>query len=90
MAEILSKLGIKNKIHEKGYRNKPLTEEQKKKNKKKSRVRARCEHIFGFMENSMNGMEMRTIGINRAKAQIGMKNLVYNFARYAFLMSRGA
>jgi IS5 family transposase len=88
VSEILSKLGVKNKIHKKGYRNKPLTEKQKEKNKDKSRVRARVEHPFGFMENSMNGMGIRTIGINRAKAQIGMKNLVYNFARYAFLMSR--
>ncbi|NPV01586.1 MAG: IS5 family transposase [Brevinematales bacterium] len=88
VAEILSEFGIENKIHEKGYRNKPLTEAQKEKNREKSKVRARVEHPFGFMENSMGGMEIRTIGLNRAKTQIGLKNLVYNFARYAFLMSR--
>ncbi|HRP91190.1 MAG TPA: transposase [Edaphocola sp.] len=32
-----------NKVHEKGYRNKPLTEEQKQNNKSKSKVRARVE-----------------------------------------------
>jgi len=88
VAEILEKHGIENKIHEKGYRNKPLTQEQKEKNREKSKVRARVEHPFGFMENSMDGMEIRTIGINRARVQTGMKNLVYNFARYALLMSR--
>jgi IS5 family transposase len=90
VAEVLSKHGIENKIHEKGYRNKPLTQEQKEKNREKSKVRARVEHPFGFMENSMNGMEIRTIGISRARAQAGMKNLVYNLARYALLMSRCA
>ena len=40
-------------MNEKGYRNKPLTEQQKAKNKEKSKVRARVEHVFGFIENSM-------------------------------------
>lgn len=70
-----------NKVIEKGYRNQPLTEEQKASNKEKSRIRARVEHIFGFVENSMNGSFIRTIGIARAKAKIGMMNLTYNICR---------
>ncbi|MBP7730776.1 MAG: transposase [Bacteroidales bacterium] len=70
-----------NRINEKGYRNKPLTEEQKASNKEKSRIRARVEHLFGFVENSMNGSFIRTIGITRAKAKIGMMNLTYNICR---------
>lgn len=50
-------------IHEKGYRNKPLSEEQKASNKEKSKVRARVEHVFGHMTNSMGGMTTRVIGI---------------------------
>ena len=61
--------------------NKPLTEEQKANNKEKSRTRARVEHLFGFVENSMNGSFIRTIGITRAKAKIGMMNLTYNICR---------
>jgi IS5 family transposase len=68
-------------INEKGYRNKPLTDEQKSNNKEKSKVRARVEHIFGFIENSMNGSYIRTIGIARAKAKIGLMNLTYNICR---------
>jgi hypothetical protein len=41
---------MKNKVHEKGYRNKPLTDEQKASNREKSKTRARVEHVFGFME----------------------------------------
>lgn len=68
-------------INEKGYRNKPLIKEQKASNKEKSRVRARIEHIFGFVENSMHGSFIRTIGIVRAEAKIGMMNLTYNISR---------
>src|SRR3954453_22019371 len=46
---------IISRIHEKGYRNHPLTERQQKSNRKKSKYRARVEHIFGFMTNSMHG-----------------------------------
>lgn len=69
------------KINEKGYRNKPLTEEQKASNKIKSKIRARVEHIFGFIENSMRGSFIRTIGIERAKVKIGLMNLTYNLFR---------
>ena len=70
-----------NMVHEKGYRGKPLTDEQKADNREKSRIRVRVEHVFGFVENSMNGSIVRTIGIVRAKAKIGMMNLTYNISR---------
>lgn len=69
------------KIIEKGYRNTPLTDEQKENNKEKSKIRVRVEHIFGFIENSMNGSTIKTIGIKRAKAMIGLMNLTYNMFR---------
>src|SRR5208337_5397104 len=43
----LAKSGFISKIHEKGYRNRPLTDKQKARNTIKSRTRARVEHIFG-------------------------------------------
>jgi len=70
-----------NKVIEKGYRNTPLTKEQIANNKEKSKIRVRVEHIFGFVENSMHGSIIRTIGIARAKAKIGMMNLTYNICR---------
>jgi transposase, IS5 family len=72
---------IENQIHEKGVKNKPLTEEQQKSNNEKSKFRVRVEHIFGFVENSMNGSHIKTIGIKRAKAVIGLMNLTYNMFR---------
>lgn len=70
-----------NKVHEKGYKNAPLTETQKESNTEKSRTRARVKHIFGFMENTMNSMTLDCIGIKTATAHIGMMNLVYNMFR---------
>lgn len=76
---------IANQITEKGYKNKPLTEAQIAENHIKSKVRCRVEHVFGFMENSMASIFIRTIGIKRAKYQIGMMNLVYNICRFVQL-----
>lgn len=79
--EIYKNKKVVNNVHEKGYRNNPLTESQKASNKEKSKVRVRVEHIFGFVENSMNGSIVRTIGMTRAKAKIGLMNLTYNICR---------
>jgi IS5 family transposase len=70
-----------NQVCEKGYRNKPLTDDQKTNNTTKSRTRSRVEHIFGFMENSMNGMYLYNIGIKRISAMVGLMNLTYNMFR---------
>ena len=74
-------------VHEKGYRGKPLTEVQKESNNTKSKTRARVEHIFGFMTNSMNdALHMKSIGLKRIKASIGFLNLTYNLFRYEQLV----
>lgn len=80
--ELLYSKKIKSQINEKGYRNNPLTEKQKASNREKSRVRARVEHIFAFIENTMNGSYLRYIGLKRTEAAVGMMNLVYNLFRY--------
>ena len=77
----LEKKNMESQIHEKGYRNHPLTKRQKQRNKKKSKVRARVEHIFGFMENSMNGVYLHCRSLLRAKAAIGLMNITYNLFR---------
>ena len=79
-ATIASKEMI-SRIHEKGCRNNPLTDEQKASNRDKSKTRARVEHIFGFVQTSMMGSYMRCIGIARAKVAIGLTNLTYNICR---------
>lgn len=81
-AEAVAEAKMINKIHEKGYRNHPLSKGQKRSNKAKSRVRVRVEHVFGFLWQATGGLIIRTIGIGRAKVKIGLMNLTYNLFRY--------
>lgn len=81
----LKNKGIEPEINEKAYRNKPLTDAQKERNRIKSKTRARVEHIFGFIENSLKAGVIRTIGFIRAKNQIAMINLTYNLFRFCQL-----
>jgi len=78
----IKKYKVKSKIHEKGYKNNHLTETQKESNTEKSRTRARVEHVFGFMEQSMNKLYVRSVGIKRATGFVGLVNLTYNLFRY--------
>jgi len=79
--------GIILHICEKGQKNKPLTDEQKASNREKSHVRARVEHVFGYITRFMGGITIRTVGISRATRQICGMNLAYNMRRVAFLVA---
>ena len=79
---------VKNEVCEKGYRSKPLTAEQKENNRRKSKIRCRIEHVFGFMTMSMNGLTVRSIGLRRAAFNIGLTNLVYNLCRYSIIQRK--
>ena len=79
--QICQRKKIESCIHEKGYRGRPLTKRQQQRNRKKSKIRARIEHIFGFMTNSMNGMYLRCRSFVRNKTPIGLMNLTYNLFR---------
>ena len=77
----LSEAGDESHICEKDQSNQPLTEAQQATNRRRSKVRARVEHVFGFQENSLGGKLIRTIGQARAHVKIGCMNLTYNLMR---------
>lgn len=79
--QICIKKNIESRIHEKGYRNCPMTKRQQQRNRKKSRTRARIEHIFGFMTNTMNEMYLCYRNFARNQAGIGLMNITYNLFR---------
>ena len=62
-----------------------MSEREQRGNKTRSKVRVRVEHVFGAQTNDMGGTLVRSIGLVRAKARIGLKNLVYNMRRLVFL-----
>jgi IS5 family transposase len=72
--------GYRSHIHSKGCRNRVLSEFQQRLNHRKSKVRCRVEHIYGFMKDKIK-LFIRTIGIRRAESKIIMASLVYNMWR---------
>ena len=68
-------------ICEKGKKGTPLTAKQKKSNKQISTIRSRIECVFGFIEESLGGSVVRSIGMIRAKFNITLTSLVYNICR---------
>ena len=75
--------GYRSRIHTRATRGHPLSSAKQEANRKKSQVRVRVEHVFGTQQTSPGGRMVRTIGIIRARAKIGLQNLVYNIRRLA-------
>ncbi|GAA5444761.1 IS5 family transposase ISPso3 [Microbulbifer sp. NBRC 101763] len=86
----LEAMGYRSHLHKKVCRSKLLSDRDTKTNRQKSKIRARVEHVFGSMENEQGGMFVRTIGLARASAKVGMMNLVYNMRRFVSIYSRVA
>ena len=87
---VLALMGFVSHIHERGYRNHPLSGEQKTANRERSRTRAKVEHVFGAWVTEMGGKLLRSIGKKRARAHLGLKNWAYNLKRYLFLEAKCA
>jgi transposase, IS5 family len=79
---MLAQKQVTRRIHERAYRNRPVSDEQKAGNRQKSRIRARIEPVSGSMSQSMKGFYLRYLGRRRNAAAIGLINLIYNRARY--------
>jgi IS5 family transposase len=84
----LATKGILSKVHERAYRNAPLSPQQQERNTAKSRIRARIEHVFGFMTQSMRGLTVRGRSLARNEAVIGLINIVYNLCRVVQLKQK--
>lgn len=83
--EALKEKGFRGRIQSKGYRNKKLSDFQIACNHKRAKIRCRVEHVFGVQAMRAGSLIIRTIGIVRAKAKIGLRNLAYNIDRYCLL-----
>jgi IS5 family transposase len=87
--KLLNRYKITNRITHRIRAGEWISEPDARENSRRSKIRKRVEHIFGFIQNSMNGKFIRTIGIARAKAKIGLMNLVHNICRYEQLCRIG-
>ena len=68
----------------KARRGYPLSQADRMTHKLRSRIRVRCEHVFGTI-TQLTMDRLRSIGSVRAEQHIGLSNLVYNMDRYDFL-----
>jgi IS5 family transposase len=84
IAEHLERHNVLNFVCEKATATRPLKREQKRLNRRKSKVRARVEHAFGRMAQ-FGGNTFRRIGLRRARFEITLTNLTYNLDRFAIL-----
>jgi len=78
--------GYISRIHHKARRNRKLTKREQESNHSRSKARVRVEHIFGNQKTAQGSVLVRTKGIARATAKIGMMNLIYNMRRLEFLL----
>jgi len=90
IVEVLTLMGFEPQINERAYRNRPLSDEQKSANRERSKTRAKVEHVFGDWVTDMGGKLVRTIGLARAKVNLGLKNLTYNLKRFVWLETQSA
>ncbi len=85
----MEKNGFVSQVHRKKPKGKPMPDRTSKANGRKSKVRAKIEHVFAVQKQCM-GLFIRTIGIDRATTKIGMVNLAYNMKRLVWLNARAA
>src|ERR1700683_4541377 len=77
--------GLRSRVCQRVSRTHELFKTQENANYRKSKVRARIEHVFGAQQTSQGGRIVRTIGIVRAKAKIGLQNFAYKHRRFVTL-----
>ena len=87
--ELLKKRGFREHLQRKGCKNRTLTKREQQGNKTRAKIRCRIEHVFGVMAMMAGSLVVRTIGIIRARAKIGLRNIAYNINRYALLATIG-
>ena len=87
-SEMLDALGYREHIQRKAQPNKPLSECQKKRNRRIAKTRARVEHPFAQIAQ-MGGKLIRTIGQARASAAMTLMAACYNLKRLAMFLQTG-
>jgi len=85
----LEKQGYFSDIHHKKPKGRPMSERTARAEGRRSKIRAAIEHVFARQKTRM-GLFVRTIGIARARAKIGIANLAYNMLRFAWHEGRSA
>ena len=76
--ERLRERGYKSRIHQKGISRGRLNNCEQETNHRRSKLRARVEHVFGDQRTRQGNILVRTKGKVRAAVKIRLMNLAYN------------
>lgn len=82
--------GVYYGVLDKANRGRKLSNSQKKRNKKKSKVRSAVEHPYGVMKTKMNYTQAVAKTFSRNQLRFDMNCIVYNLIRADFLLKRAA
>jgi IS5 family transposase len=85
----LADRGKVSRIHRRKPAGKPMPKRTAKANVKKSKIRARIEHVFAHHKERMR-LFIRSVGLKRAEATIVMANIAYNLGRWRWWETRTA
>ena len=86
---LLDRRGYRAEFQRRKPRGRPMPEHVRRGNASRAKVRARVEHVFAAQKRRFD-LVIRSIGLARATAKIGLANLAYNFTRLAWLQGREA
>ena len=78
---LLAALGSKNCILERAYRNMPLTDAQKRRNRRHSGIRSIVERVFGVLKLHYAMGQARYLGLARNFTRFGLMCIAYNLKR---------
>lgn len=79
--DLLASKRIKNKLLERAYRNKKLTDEQKEADRFKSQIRTIVERTFGVLKNHYGLGQARYLGLARNSARVSIACVAHNMKR---------
>lgn len=85
----IARAGLVSKVHFRKPPGKPMPEPRQRANAARSRERSGVEHVFADQKHRM-GLFIRSIGIARARARIGLANIACNMRRLLFWETRTA
>ncbi|MDO4588174.1 MAG: IS5 family transposase [Planctomycetia bacterium] len=89
--DLLIEMKFSPQIGERPYRNRPLSQRQKNRNRKKSHDRIRVEHVFGQMSQFCRGRQtIHVLGLAQVKVKQTLACLGYNLMRYIQLKKKYA
>jgi len=85
---MLKARGIKNEIHVKGYRNKPLTEQQKQANRIRSTIRNTVERVFGQTKRHCELGVAKYKGLARNALRTSLIYFIHNLKTARFVLQQ--